>query len=81
MQFLLNNRVIVPEYERVVVCLVLNDSEFSVHVVLHLVIISVQMVGRDIHQDGYIGVELIHIIKLEAAQLYDVIVVVALCHL
>ena len=39
------------------------------------------MVGRDIHQDGYIGVELIHIIQLEAAQFYDVIVVVALCHL
>ncbi|OAV74510.1 hypothetical protein Barb7_01987 [Bacteroidales bacterium Barb7] len=61
--------VVIPEDESIGVGLVLEDAEFGVRIVLHLVIISVQMVGGDIQQDGDVGFEVVHIVQLKAAQL------------
>ncbi len=50
MQLLLNNRVVVPENECIIVGLVLDDAEFGINVVLHLVVVTVNMVRSDLHQ-------------------------------
>ena len=55
--------------------LVARDTELGVHVVLELVVITVQMVGSDIHQDGYVGSEIVHVIQLERAEFNHIIVV------
>ena len=47
-QFLFDDRVIVPEDESVVRCLVLRNTEFGIDVVLHTMVVSVQMVRSDI---------------------------------
>ena len=39
------------------------------------------MVGSDVHQYGNVGLEVIHVVELEAAELYHIVVVVILCHL
>ena len=67
MQLLLNDRVIIPEDEGIIRRLVLEDTELGIHVILHLMVVSIQMVGRDVHQHGDIGMEIIHVIQLEAA--------------
>ena len=63
---LADDGVVHPVDKVVVALLVLKDAEFSVHVILHLVVIAVQMVGRDVEDDGYVCLEVIHILKLEA---------------
>ena len=73
-QFLFDDRVIVPEDESVVRCLVLRNTEFGIDVVLHTMVVSVQMVRSDIHQYGDIGTEVIHIVQLERAEFDDIIV-------
>ena len=81
LQFPADDRVVVPVDESVFRRLVLRDAEFGVYVFLHTVIVSVQMVGSDIHQYGDIGTELIHIIQLEGAELDNIIIVLFHCHL
>ena len=49
LQLLLDDRVIIPIDERIVLRLVLDNSHLGIHIVLHLVMIPVEMVGRDIH--------------------------------
>ena len=61
--------------------MVLYDAHLGVHIVLHAVVITIQVVRRDIKQDGYIRVEIIHVVQLEATQLYHVILMRRLRHL
>ena len=70
-----DDRVVVPEDEGIVAGLVLCDAELGGGIVFHLVVIAVQVVGRDVKQHGHIGLELIHVIQLETAQFNDVHVV------
>ncbi len=72
-QLPLDDRVIIPIDEGILWRLILDDTHLGVHIVLHLEIIAVQMVRRDIEQNGNIGTEIIHIIELERGQLNDVI--------
>ena len=44
-------------------------------------VVSVQMVRSDIHQYGDVGMELIHIVKLETAEFDDVIVIIVFSYL
>ena len=81
LQFPLYDGVVVPVDEGILGCLVLDDSHLRVHIVLHAVLVAVQVVGRDVHQDGYVGAEVIHIVELEAGQFDDVVFVRVLCHL
>ena len=67
-----NDRVVVPEDECIFRRLVLNDAELGVHIILHLVIITVQMIGRYIQQDSYIRFEVVHVIQLETTQFDDI---------
>ena len=64
-----NDWVILPEDERILFCLVLENAELGFHIVLHFVFVAVKMVGRDVHNHGDVGLELIHVVELEAAQL------------
>ena len=66
-QLALYDRVIVPEYKCVVIRLVLYDAELGIHVILHLIVVTVQMVGSYVHEHGDVGMELIHVVELEAA--------------
>ena len=67
-----HDRVAFPVDEVVVRRLIAQDAEFCGHIVLHLMVVAVEVVGRDIEYHGYVGLEVIHIVKLEARQLYDV---------
>ena len=81
LQLFLDDGVIVPVDESILRGLVLDDTHLGVHIVLHLEIISVQMVGGDIQQNSYVGTEVVHVVQLEGTQLDDVIVVWILCNL
>ena len=63
-----NDRVVVPEDERIFRRLVLDYAELGVHIILHLVVITVQMIGRYIQQDSYIRFEVVHVVQLKTAQ-------------
>ena len=78
---MLDYGVVVPVDEGVGLDLVLCDTHLGVGVVLKLELVAVQMVGGDVEQHGDVGVEVIHVVELEAAQLYHVPGVRSLCHL
>ena len=61
--------------------MVLQDAHLGVYVVLHLEIVAVKVVGRDVEQDGDVGAEVVHIVQLETAEFYHVPLVRALSHL
>ena len=68
-QLALDDGVVVPEDKSVFRCLVLGDAEFGVHIFLHTVVVTVQVVWCDVHQYGNVGTEVIHIVQLEGTQL------------
>lgn len=69
-----DDRVVIPEDEGVVRCLVLCNAEFGINVILHTVVVAVQMIRCDIHQYGDVRTEVIHIVQLERTQFDDIIV-------
>ncbi len=73
-QLALDDGVVVPEDKSVFRCLVLGDAEFGVHIFLHTVVVTVQVVRCDVHQYGNVGTEVIHIVQLEGTQLNDVVI-------
>ena len=80
-QFFRDYGVVSPIDKGILRRLVLDDAHLRIRVVLHAVVITVQMVGRDIQQNGNIGTEVIHIVQLERRQLDDVILMRLLSHL
>ena len=52
--------------------LVLKDAKLAVHVILQLVIVAVEVVGRNVHQHPHVGPEIVHAVELETAQLNHV---------
>ena len=81
LQFLLDDGVVVPVNEAVLRRLVLCDAHLGVGIVLKLIVVAVQMVGGDVQQDGNVGPEVVHIVELKTAQLYDVILMWVFGHL
>ena len=67
-----NNGIVVPEYESIFSRLVPDNAEFGIHIVLHLVVITIQMVRRYIQQDGDVRLEVVHVIELETTQFDNV---------
>ena len=80
-QFLCHHRIVIPIYEAIVFGLVLQYSHLRVYIVLHAVVVTVEMVGSDVQYNGDIGTEVVHVVKLERAELYHVAVVRILSHL
>ena len=80
-QFAFDDGVVIPEDESIFWCLVLRDTELCVHIVLHAVVVAVQVVGRNIHQHGNVGAELIHVIQLERTELNHVVIMLIRGHL
>ena len=80
-QFAFDDGVVIPEDEGIFRCLVLRDTELCVHIVLHAVVVAVQVVGRNIHQHGNVGAELIHVIQLERTKLNHVVIMLIRGHL
>ena len=64
--------IILPIDKGIRFCLVLHDTQFRIHIVLHLIIIPIQMIGGDVQKNGDVRLEVIHIIQLETAQLDDI---------
>ena len=73
--------VLLPVDECVRGVLVLQYAHLRVHVVLHLEVVAVEVVGRDVQQYGNVGAEVVHVVKLEGRKLYHVPVLVVLRHL
>ncbi len=61
----LDHGVVLPEDEGIFGCQIIENAELGIDIVLHLVVVAVEMVGRDIEKHGHIGLEIIHILKLE----------------
>ena len=76
-----DDRVLAPVDKCIRRCLVARDAELGIDIVLELKLIPVQMVGSDIHQDGDVGLEIVHIVELERRQLNHIIVAFLLGHL
>ena len=76
-----NDGVLAPVDEGILARLVACDTELSIHIVLELVVVSVQVVGRDIEQNGNIRLEIVAVIQLERGELNHVVVMILLCHL
>ena len=68
------DRVIVPENEGVVLRLILQDAELSVYIILHLIVITVQMIRCYIQYNSDIRSKVVHIIQLERAELNHIII-------
>ena len=73
--------VVRPVHEGVLRCLVLYDAHLGVGVVLHVELVAVQVVWRDVHQYRHVGSEVVHVVQLEGANLQHVPVVVFRSHL
>ena len=56
-QLALDDGVVVPEDKSVFRCLGFGDAEFGVHIFLHTVVVTVQVVWCDVHQYGNVGTE------------------------
>ena len=65
LQFPFDDGIVGPVDEGIFGCLVLDDSHLGVHIVLHLEVVAVQMVGGDVQQDGDVGTEVVHVVQLE----------------
>ena len=76
LQLAVDDGVFRPVDEGIIGGLVAGDAELGVDIVLELKVIAVQMIRRDIQQDGDVGLEVIHVIELERGELDDIIVVV-----
>ena len=61
--------------------MVTRDAHLGVDVVLELEVIAVKMVGCDVHQDRYVRAEVVHVIQLERAELYHVVLMILLRYL
>lgn len=73
LQFLLDDRIVVPINEAVLLRLILDDTHLCVGIVLELEVVPVEVVGCDVEQYGNVGMEVIHVVELETAQFDDVI--------
>ena len=80
-KLILYHRVVVPEYKCIFGLLVLQNTQFCVYIVLHFVSVAVEMVGGYVQKHRNIGTELIHVVKLETAQLYNVVILITLSNL
>ena len=66
--------VLAPVDEGIVAGLILQDAHLGQGVLLEVVVVAVEVVGRDVHQEGDVHAELVHIVQLEAAELDDEVV-------
>ena len=80
-EFSLDDGVVSPVDESIVFCLILYDTHLGIYVVLHLKVVAVQMVRRDIQEDGNVCSEVIHVVELEGTQFDDVVFMRLFCHL
>ncbi len=78
---MLYHGVVFPVNEPVITGLVPENTEFCRRIVFHLVVVAVQMIRGDVHYDGDVGLEIIHVLELEAGELYHVVIMVGACHL
>ena len=67
--------VVRAEDKAVVIRHIAGDAELRLDIVLHLVVVPVQMVRRDVGDYGYVGLEVIYVVQLEAAELQYIDVV------
>ena len=81
LQFGLDDGVVGPVDEGITVGLVLDDTHLGIYIVLHLEVVTVQMVGGDVQQDSDIGPEIIHVVELERTEFDDIVCVRILSHL
>ena len=81
LQLPLDDGIVGPVDEGILRCLVLDDTHLRIDIILHLEVVTVQMVGCDVQEDGDIGTEVIHIIQLEGAELDDIILMRIFSHL
>ncbi len=73
--------VVLPIDKRVGGRHVLENAELCVYVVLHFVVVAVEVVGRDVEDDGDVGLEVVHIFKLETRKFDNIDFVGVACHL
>lgn len=66
--FLYNGWVVVVVDKKIVFCLVLQDVEFGVDIVLYDVIVLVKVVWCDVGQNGDFCFEIFYIVQLEGGQ-------------
>ena len=65
LQFSLDDGVVGPVDEGILWRLVLDDTHLGIHIVLHLKVIPVKVIGRDVQQNGNVCTEVVHVIQLE----------------
>ena len=57
--------VFAPIDKRILARLVARDTELRIHIILELMVVSIQVVRRDIEQDGNIRTEVVAVVQLE----------------
>ena len=81
LDLLAHDRIVHPVDEVIFRPLVLQDAEFGGDIILHFVVVAVEMVGGDVHDDGYSGLEVIHILELETGEFDDIDIMLLASHL
>ena len=59
--------ILAPVDEGILLRLILQDTHLSHSVLLEVIVIAIQMVRGDIHQQGDMHTEAVHVVELEAA--------------
>ena len=57
--------VFAPVDKRILARLVARDTELRIHIILELMVVSIQVVRRDIEQNSNIRLEIIAVVQLE----------------
>ncbi len=65
LQLLLNDGIIVPKNETIIIGLVLKDTHLGIHIILEVIMVTIQVIGCDIKKNSYVCTEVIHVVKLE----------------
>ena len=61
----IDHRIFAPVDKRVASRLILCDAELGIDIVLELMVVSVQVVRRDVEQDRNVGLEIVAVVQLE----------------
>ena len=61
----IDHRIFAPIDECVALSLIARDAELGIDIVLELMVVAVQVIWRDVEQNGNVGLEIVAVVQLE----------------
>ena len=61
----IDHRIFAPVDKRVALSLIARNAELGIDIVLELMVVAVQVIWRDVEQNGNVGLEIVAVVQLE----------------